>query len=48
MIVAERTPDGRWQAVDDNQYDGELADIGRGDTASEAILDLLERMEDAK
>ena len=37
----KRTPDGRWQALDPNQYDG-FGPIGHGDTPEEAVADLAE------
>ena len=35
-------PDGRWQAIDPNQYDGPGSPIGYGDTPEEAVADLAE------
>lgn len=41
-------PDRRfdWSAVDDDTYDGEGCPIGRGPTERDAVMDLLNQMED--
>jgi hypothetical protein len=35
-----------WSAVDDDTYDGEGCEIGRGATEQEAIADLMEQIEE--
>ena len=40
-------PDSRWTAVDDDTYDGPGSPIGSGASEAEAIVDLLEQLEDA-
>lgn len=37
------TPDGGWQAIDPNQYDGPGSPIGYGATPDEARADLAEQ-----
>lgn len=39
-IVTQQLPDGSWQAYDDNRFDGDPADVGRGPTEADAIADL--------
>lgn len=41
----QRLPDGRWQAIDSNQYDGPGSPIGYGDTPDEAFADLAEAVQ---
>lgn len=39
-IIAQKYCDGTWIAFDDDQFDGDPADIGHGSTREEAIADL--------
>ena len=45
-FVTERLPNGEWSAIDDDSYDGPGSPMGRGKTGHEAVVDLMDQIQE--